>query len=157
MRAAAEIAQDKAQTLAEAWPLVAFVFEPPVEDELSWLNGLTKAEVEPGLAQALEILREVEPFDAGERARLEGALDPARRAARDQGAGPLPAATGRDHGDHDLPGDLRLAGRARARAGGFAGRRRALTPAATPEKKKKRGGRKSGRPTLNHGLPSAAE
>jgi glutamyl-tRNA synthetase len=31
--AACAIAQDKAQTLAEVWPLIRFAFEPPVEDE----------------------------------------------------------------------------------------------------------------------------
>jgi glutamyl-tRNA synthetase len=36
LRAAAEIAQEKAQTLAEVWPLIRFAFEPPVEDEKAW-------------------------------------------------------------------------------------------------------------------------
>ena len=32
LRAACEIVQDKAQTLAEVWPLIGFLFEPPVDD-----------------------------------------------------------------------------------------------------------------------------
>src|SRR3954452_9847134 len=36
LRAACEIAQDKAQTLNEVWPLIAFLFEPPVDDEAAW-------------------------------------------------------------------------------------------------------------------------
>ncbi len=36
LRAACEIAQDKAQTLDEVWPLIRFAFEPPVEDEKAW-------------------------------------------------------------------------------------------------------------------------
>lgn len=36
LRAACEIVQEKAQTLAEVWPLIRFLFEPPVEDEKAW-------------------------------------------------------------------------------------------------------------------------
>ena len=36
LRAACEIAQEKAQTLDEVWPLIRFLFEPPVEDEKAW-------------------------------------------------------------------------------------------------------------------------
>ena len=36
LRAACEIAQDKAQTLDQVWPLIGFLFEPPVEDEAAW-------------------------------------------------------------------------------------------------------------------------
>jgi glutamyl-tRNA synthetase len=36
LRAACEIVQEKAQTLAEVWPLIRFLFEPPVEDEEAW-------------------------------------------------------------------------------------------------------------------------
>ena len=72
LHAACAIAQDKAQTLAEVWALIAFAFEPPVDDEKAW-SKVMKPEVEPALAQALEVLREVEPFDA---ASLEAALEP---------------------------------------------------------------------------------
>ena len=33
---ACEIAQEKAQTLAEVWPLIRFLFESPVEDPKAW-------------------------------------------------------------------------------------------------------------------------
>ena len=36
LRAACAIAQEKAQTLAEVWDLIRFLFEPPVEDEKAW-------------------------------------------------------------------------------------------------------------------------
>ncbi|MGE5282985.1 MAG: glutamate--tRNA ligase [Chloroflexota bacterium] len=36
LRAACAIAQDKAQTLDEVWPLIRFLFEPPIEDEKAW-------------------------------------------------------------------------------------------------------------------------
>ena len=36
LRAACEIAQEKAQTLDEVWPLIRFLFEPPVDDEKAW-------------------------------------------------------------------------------------------------------------------------
>ena len=36
LRAACEIVQEKAQTLEEVWPLIRFLFEPPVEDEKAW-------------------------------------------------------------------------------------------------------------------------
>jgi glutamyl-tRNA synthetase len=36
LRAACEIAQEKAQTLEEVWGLIRFLFEPPVEDEKAW-------------------------------------------------------------------------------------------------------------------------
>ncbi|HXS46262.1 MAG TPA: glutamate--tRNA ligase family protein, partial [Solirubrobacterales bacterium] len=34
--AACEIVQEKAQTLAEVWPLIRFLFEPPIGDEKAW-------------------------------------------------------------------------------------------------------------------------
>ena len=36
LRAACEIAQEKAQTLDEVWPLIRFLFEPPVDDPKAW-------------------------------------------------------------------------------------------------------------------------
>lgn len=33
---ACEIVQEKAQTMAEVWPLIRFLFQPPVEDEKAW-------------------------------------------------------------------------------------------------------------------------
>jgi hypothetical protein len=39
LRAACEIVQEKAQTLEEVWPLIRFLFEPPVDDEKAWAQG----------------------------------------------------------------------------------------------------------------------
>ncbi|MGA8747104.1 MAG: glutamate--tRNA ligase [Solirubrobacterales bacterium] len=36
LRLACEIAQEKAQTLEEVWPLIRFLFEPPVDDPEAW-------------------------------------------------------------------------------------------------------------------------
>ena len=36
LRDACAIAQDKAQTLEEVWPLIRFLYEPPVDDPKSW-------------------------------------------------------------------------------------------------------------------------
>jgi glutamyl-tRNA synthetase len=63
LRAACAIAQEKAQTLSEVWPLIAFLFEPPVDDETAWRKVMTDGAGER-LAAALEVLRAVEPFDA---------------------------------------------------------------------------------------------
>ena len=72
LREACAIAQDKAQTLAEVWPLIAFCFEDPVDDEKAW-SKVMKPEVEPALARALEVLRETDPWNA---ATLEERLEP---------------------------------------------------------------------------------
>jgi glutamyl-tRNA synthetase len=70
LRAACEIAQEKAQTLAEVWPLVRFIFEPPVDDRKAW-DKVMKADAVPRLEAALEALRETEPWDAK---AIEGSL-----------------------------------------------------------------------------------
>jgi glutamyl-tRNA synthetase len=41
LRAACEIVQEKAQTLAEVWPLIRFLFGPPVEDEEAWRKAMS--------------------------------------------------------------------------------------------------------------------
>jgi glutamyl-tRNA synthetase len=71
LAAACAIAQEKAQTLAELWPLIAFLFEPPVDDERAWAKVM-RPEVAPRLEAAVELLREAEPFDA---ASLERELE----------------------------------------------------------------------------------
>ena len=63
LRAACEIAQEKAQTLEEVWPLVRFLFEPPAEDPAAWEKVMKPGSREL-LADALEALRSCEPFDA---------------------------------------------------------------------------------------------
>jgi glutamyl-tRNA synthetase len=62
LRRACEIAHDKAQTLTEIWPLIAFLFEPPVDDPKAWRKVMGPG-AEPALAAALAALRSVEPFD----------------------------------------------------------------------------------------------
>jgi glutamyl-tRNA synthetase len=72
LRAACEIAQDKAQTLDEVWPLIRFLFEPPVDDQKAWAKVM-KGEAGPLLEAAAEALAAVEPF---EPASIEAALAP---------------------------------------------------------------------------------
>ena len=62
LRAGCAISQDKAQTLAELWPLIRFLFEPPVEDERAWSKVMDEQAAER-LQAALEVLRAVDPFD----------------------------------------------------------------------------------------------
>jgi glutamyl-tRNA synthetase len=68
-RAACEIVQEKAQTLAEVWPLVRFLFGPPVEDPSAWERVMTP-EARPLLEAALGALRTLDDFspEAIERA-----------------------------------------------------------------------------------------
>ena len=63
LRAACAIAQDKAQTLAEVWPLIRFLFEPPVDDPKARAKFLT-ADTGALLAGAREVIASAEPFDA---------------------------------------------------------------------------------------------
>jgi glutamyl-tRNA synthetase len=72
LRRACEIVQEKAQTLEEVWPLVRFLFEPPVEDAKAWAKVMKE-----GAGAALQASREaiagLEPFDPES---LEAALSP---------------------------------------------------------------------------------
>jgi glutamyl-tRNA synthetase len=70
LRAACAIAQEKAQTLDEVWPLIGFVFEEPDTDEKAWRKVMKDGAL-PLLEEALEALRETESF---EPAQLETAL-----------------------------------------------------------------------------------
>jgi glutamyl-tRNA synthetase len=72
LRAACEIAQEKAQTLEELWPLVGFLFEEPVDDPKAW-SKVMRDDSGALLAAAAEALAAVEPF---EPARIEAALAP---------------------------------------------------------------------------------
>jgi glutamyl-tRNA synthetase len=63
LRAACEISQEKAQTLTELWPLIRFLYEPPVDDERAW-RKVMDADAAGRLEAALEVLRAAEPFDA---------------------------------------------------------------------------------------------
>ena len=48
---ACEIVSDKAQTLAEAWPLIAFLFEAPAADEEAWDRVMSGAAESLGAAR----------------------------------------------------------------------------------------------------------
>ena len=72
LRAACGIAQEKAQTLEEVWPLIRFLFESPVEDEKAWgkvMKDGAPAALEASRA-ALEAVAEFDP------AAIEVALAP---------------------------------------------------------------------------------
>src|SRR5690349_13613351 len=62
LRAACELAQEKAQTLEEVWPLVRFLFEPPIDDEKAW-NKVMKEGTREVLEAAAVALEPVEPFE----------------------------------------------------------------------------------------------
>jgi glutamyl-tRNA synthetase len=72
LRAACEIVQEKAQTLEEVWPLIRFLFEPPVEDEKAWRKTM-KGEAPAALEAARHVLAGIGDFDVG---AVEAALSP---------------------------------------------------------------------------------
>lgn len=72
LRAACAIAQEKAQTLDEVWPLIRFLFESPVDDPKAW-KKVMKAGSGEMLEAAAEALGAVDPF---EPERIEAALAP---------------------------------------------------------------------------------
>ena len=72
LRAACEIAQEKAQTLEEVWPLIRFLFEPPVEDEKAW-NKVMNEGTGSVLEAVADALEGVDPFGPE---RIEPALAP---------------------------------------------------------------------------------
>jgi glutamyl-tRNA synthetase len=61
LREACAIAQEKAQTVAEVWPLIAFVFEEPVEDEKAW-RKVMKNDAGAALEAVKEALAPIEEF-----------------------------------------------------------------------------------------------
>jgi len=70
LRAACAIAQEKAQTLAEVWPLIGFLFDQPETDEKAWRKVMKDGAL-PLLTEALEALRGTQSFEPQE---LETAL-----------------------------------------------------------------------------------
>jgi glutamyl-tRNA synthetase len=70
--AACEIVAEKAQTLAEAWPLIGFLFTEPEPDPKAW-SKVMKEGSEGALAAALDALRETDDWTAP---GLEAALGP---------------------------------------------------------------------------------
>jgi glutamyl-tRNA synthetase len=72
LRAGCEIAQEKAQTLDEVWPLIRFLFEPPVDDPKAWAKVMKEGSGEM-LEAAAAALEPVEPFEPDP---IEAALAP---------------------------------------------------------------------------------
>jgi glutamyl-tRNA synthetase len=72
LRAACEIAEEKAQTLEEVWPLIRFLFEPPVDDPKSWAKVM-KEDSGRLLEAAREAIGAAGSFDA---AGVEAMLSP---------------------------------------------------------------------------------
>jgi glutamyl-tRNA synthetase len=72
LRAACAIAQEKAQTLEEVWPLIRFLFEGPVDDEEAWGKVMKEGSGEILIAAA-DALAGTDPF---EPEPIEAALAP---------------------------------------------------------------------------------
>jgi len=72
LRAACEIVQEKAQTLAEVWPLIHFLFEQPPTDEKAWSKTMKDAAPQ-ALRAARDALAAAGDFDA---TAVEAALAP---------------------------------------------------------------------------------
>ena len=72
LRAACAIAQEKAQTLAEVWDLIRFLFEPPVDDEKAWAKVMKDGAL-AALEASREALADAPGFDAE---AVEAALNP---------------------------------------------------------------------------------
>ena len=72
LASACAIVQEKAQTLTEVWPLIRFLFEPPVDDQAAW-EKVMGPEAGRNLEAGLEALRDVDPFDAP---TIESGLEP---------------------------------------------------------------------------------
>jgi glutamyl-tRNA synthetase len=65
LRAACAIAQEKAQTLNEVWPLIGFLFQEPETDEKAWRKVMKDGAL-PLLQEALDALREADSFEPDE-------------------------------------------------------------------------------------------
>jgi glutamyl-tRNA synthetase len=72
LRAACEIAQEKAQILEEVWPLIRFLFEPPIDDGKAW-SKVMKEGTGPVLEAAAGVLEGAQPF---EPEQIEASLVP---------------------------------------------------------------------------------
>jgi glutamyl-tRNA synthetase len=79
LAAACAIAQEKAQTLAEVWPLISYLFEEPVPDEKAWRKVMGEGDAEKAaetqrlLEAAREALADADGFEAED---VEAALAP---------------------------------------------------------------------------------
>lgn len=72
LRDGCQIAQEKAQVATEVWPLIRFLFEPPVDDEKAWRKTM-KSHAPEALAAARDALAAVDGFSAAD---VESALEP---------------------------------------------------------------------------------
>ena len=72
LRAGCEIAQEKAQITTDVWPLIRFLFEPPVEDEKAWRKTM-KAHAPEALTAARDALAALDGFSPAD---VESALEP---------------------------------------------------------------------------------
>ena len=113
-REACEIVRDKAQTVAEVWPLVAFLFtEPDIEDvdEKVW-RKVMKPGARSLLRKAATVIADAEPFDAATlEAGLRELID-AEGVSANKVLQPIRVAI---TGTNVSPGNLRVARRARPR------------------------------------------
>jgi glutamyl-tRNA synthetase len=73
LRAACAIAQEKAQTLDEVWPLIRFLFEPPIEDEKAWKKVMRDGTL-PLLEAARDAIDGAEGFDPASLESVLGSL-----------------------------------------------------------------------------------
>jgi len=64
LRGAAEISEEKIQTLADFWPLVSFLFEGPVEDPAAFEKTIARGNGAELLARSRVALASAEPFEA---------------------------------------------------------------------------------------------
>ena len=75
LEAAATVAQEKMQTLADFWPLAGFLVEPQPFQEKAWAKVMKDGALDR-LAAVRAVLAEVEPFDEeGVEAALRGLVD----------------------------------------------------------------------------------
>lgn len=73
LREACAAAQEKAQTLAEVWPLIRFAFRAPLEDEKAWGKTM-KEETLPLLREARQALADLSTFKVAEIEQALGAV-----------------------------------------------------------------------------------
>jgi len=73
LRAACAIAQEKAQTLNEVWPLIGFLFEDPETDEKAWRKVMKDGALAL-LAEVLDALRRTDSFEPEELETVLGRI-----------------------------------------------------------------------------------
>ncbi len=84
LQPAAEVAQEKMQTLADFWPLAAFLVERQPYDEKAWRKVMEREGAPENLAAVRAALAEVEPFELeAVEAALRGVVDATGAKPRD--------------------------------------------------------------------------